>query len=383
MKKHLSIFLLLLSLVFSVSAQAQSKLEKNLRTHINYLASDALDGRRTGEKGATVAAGYVANVFSNYKLEQGVVETNEKGKKVKNYLQKFPYISGIELGADNSFSINNSGVNLKSDWMPVGFSPNADISNSQIIFAGYGIASDELKYNDYNGLDANGKIVLVLEGTPDNGNPHSEFSRFNFRAKANIAKSKGAKALLIISGEEKFADDKLAQLDFNQTLGETAIPAIVISRKTAANIFGEKDAGAISNIEKIVAARKDKPENVHLNITYEPKALAQLKINLVQKQAEAFKVIGVIEGRDNVLKNEAIVIGNDGLLLDGVRDDSAAAKAGISAGDKIIKMAGRDINNISDYVFVLGEMKAGEEYEVVVLRGAEKLTLKIVPDARK
>ncbi len=71
------------------------------------------------------------------------------------------------------------------------------------------------------------------------------------------------------------------------------------------------------------------------------------------------------------------------MALDGVRDDSPAAKAGIKAGDKIIKMAGQDVKNISDYVFVLGEMKAGVEYEVVVMRGAEKLTLKIIPEARK
>ena len=71
-----------------------------------------------------------------------------------------------------------------------------------------------------------------------------------------------------------------------------------------------------------------------------------------------------------------------GLTLDGVRDASPAAKAGIKAGDKIVKLAGRDIKNISDYVFVLGEMKAGEEYEIVVMRGAETLTLKIVPAAR-
>ncbi len=72
----------------------------------------------------------------------------------------------------------------------------------------------------------------------------------------------------------------------------------------------------------------------------------------------------------------------DGLLLDGVRDDSPAAKSGIKAGDKIVKMAGRDIKNISDYVFVLGEMKAGKEYEIVVARGNEKLVLKIVPAPR-
>ncbi len=74
---------------------------------------------------------------------------------------------------------------------------------------------------------------------------------------------------------------------------------------------------------------------------------------------------------------------NGGLLLDGVRDDSPAAKAGLKAGDKIVKLAGRDIRNVSDYTFVLGEIKAGVEYEVEVVRGADRLTLKIVPAARK
>ncbi|HKX83475.1 MAG TPA: M28 family peptidase, partial [Pyrinomonadaceae bacterium] len=71
----------------------------------------------------------------------------------------------------------------------------------------------------------------------------------------------------------------------------------------------------------------------------------------------------------------------DGLLLDGVRDGSPAAKAGIKPGDKIVKLAGRDIRNVMDYTFVLGEMKAGQEYEVVLKRGTETITLKIVPAA--
>ncbi len=74
---------------------------------------------------------------------------------------------------------------------------------------------------------------------------------------------------------------------------------------------------------------------------------------------------------------------NDGLLLDGVRDDSPAAKAGIKAGDKIVKLAGRDVHNVYDYTYALGEMKAGQEYEVELLRGGERLTFKITPAARK
>jgi hypothetical protein len=74
---------------------------------------------------------------------------------------------------------------------------------------------------------------------------------------------------------------------------------------------------------------------------------------------------------------------NDGLKLDGVRDDSPASKAGLKAGDKIVKMAGREVKNVYDYTYALGEMKAGQEYEVEVMRGSERLTLKITPAARK
>ena len=74
---------------------------------------------------------------------------------------------------------------------------------------------------------------------------------------------------------------------------------------------------------------------------------------------------------------------NDGLLLDGVRDDSPAAKAGLKAGDKVVKLAGRDLRNVYDYTAALGEMKAGQEYEVEVLRAGERLKLKLTPAARK
>jgi membrane-associated protease RseP (regulator of RpoE activity) len=74
---------------------------------------------------------------------------------------------------------------------------------------------------------------------------------------------------------------------------------------------------------------------------------------------------------------------SDGLLLDGVRDDSPAAKAGIKAGDKIVKLAGRDVRNVYDYTAALGEMKAGQEYEVELMRAGERIKLTITPAARK
>ena len=73
----------------------------------------------------------------------------------------------------------------------------------------------------------------------------------------------------------------------------------------------------------------------------------------------------------------------EGLLLDGVREDSPASKAGLKAGDRILKLAGRDVHNVYDYTYALGEMKAGQEYEVELVRGTERMKLKITPAARR
>jgi aminopeptidase YwaD len=75
--------------------------------------------------------------------------------------------------------------------------------------------------------------------------------------------------------------------------------------------------------------------------------------------------------------------GGAGLKLDGVREGSPAEKAGLKAGDVVVRLAGRDVKNVYDYTYALGEMKAGQEYEVEVVRGGERLKLKITPEIRK
>jgi len=102
MRKQFFSFLLLLSLFVSLSAQkVQPKVqifdsdlvEQNLRKHVNYLASDKLEGRRTGEKGATFAAGYVANRFANSKLKAGFVKNGKA-----SFLEPFSYKPRNEKG---------------------------------------------------------------------------------------------------------------------------------------------------------------------------------------------------------------------------------------------------------------------------------------------
>jgi len=317
MKKQFFSFLLLLLFVVGVSAQKPvkpSEAEANIRKHLVYLASDQLEGRRTGETGATSAAGYVANMFAQYKLKPGISQTNAKGKDTGNFLQPFPYISGISMAdSGNTFTLDvakNDGQRMtfdgKAGFKPVGFSPNGEITDKGIVFVGYGIAATEQNYDDYKNLDVRGKVVIAYDGTPDSGNPRSPFLRFNAYSKAKIAKDKGAVGLLLITRESNLENDNLAAMKYDQTTGEAALPTLLVSRKTAADIFGTTEP-KVGDIEKILSANTDAAFRVIVEIN--TKAIVGFKVNLVKKQTEAYNVIGILEGNDPVLKKEAIVIG--------------------------------------------------------------------------
>jgi hypothetical protein len=302
-------FLLLLFLSFALYAPAQlPDLDQNLRNHIEYLASDKLEGRRTGDPGAAAAAKYVAQQFKKSRLKPGL----------KTYLQPFPYISGVTLGTGNSLRIvpadtaRESKMEAGINWMPLGYSPNADIPSTEIVFAGFGVSAPEANYDDYAGLDVKDKIVLIFDNTPDAGNPHSPFARFDIHTKANIAKDKGAKAIILIAEDKDFKSDRVSRLAYDRTLGETALPVVGIIRKHAAELLGSNDDG-LTALQVFLSKRTTTPpgsetwnQSTGLELV---KATAQLNINLVKKQVDAYNVIGILDGTDPQLKNEAIIIG--------------------------------------------------------------------------
>ncbi len=67
----------------------------------------------------------------------------------------------------------------------------------------------------------------------------------------------------------------------------------------------------------------------------------------------------------------------DGYKISGVTEGSPAQKAGMKAGDIIIDFGGKKISNIYDYMYAMNEYAPGDKVDIVVLRGEEKLTLKL------
>jgi Tol biopolymer transport system component len=73
----------------------------------------------------------------------------------------------------------------------------------------------------------------------------------------------------------------------------------------------------------------------------------------------------------------------EGVKLSGVRGGGPADKAGLKGGDIIIEFGGQKITNIYDYTYALDAVKIGEPVKVVVLRNGERMTLTVIPEARK
>ena len=149
-------------LSFSVSAQAFDFRAAAIAGHMKFLASDLLEGRAAGTRGYDLAAAYVAAQF-----EAAGVQPGAGG----SYLQP---ISFVRTRADE-----RSTITLQPDEGPAlllrygdAFVTGGDPLHAErtisgrVVVAGYGISAPDLKHDDYAGIDARGKIVVVFSGAP-------------------------------------------------------------------------------------------------------------------------------------------------------------------------------------------------------------------------
>jgi Zn-dependent M28 family amino/carboxypeptidase len=72
----------------------------------------------------------------------------------------------------------------------------------------------------------------------------------------------------------------------------------------------------------------------------------------------------------------------EGMKISGLRQGSPAERAGLKAGDIIVRLGSIQIKNIYDYTFALSPLKEGEEVEIEVLRNEQRLVMKITPEKR-
>ena len=266
----------LLTLVFTLQVFS-TETQDNLKKHIEYLASEELEGRQPGTDGIEKAAVYIENYFD----ELGLKKIND------SYRQEFEIVTGKELSGTNSLDfdviIPKPGIprerlkprkrnwTVESDWLPMSSTANGSASG-QVAFVGYGISSEELGYDDYAGIDVNGKIVIILSDSPDGESRSGSFAKYaNFNYKASTAKKNGAAGILFVKIQGDSAD-VFDPLNVSRRMNMNAgIVAAQVSRSKIAKLFPRKSQ--LFEVEKEINASL-KPnsflfENVNANLSVE------------------------------------------------------------------------------------------------------------------
>ena len=155
-------------LIINFSCAPQEDEHKNLisaeglMSHIARLSSDEFTGRMPFTEGETKTVDYIKAQYEELGLKPG---------NGNSYFQEVPMVE-LEAGNMSNLTISNGSDNLelnfKTDFVALTrrVIDHIEISDSELVFVGFGIVAPEYDWNDYEGLDVKGKTVLVLVNDP-------------------------------------------------------------------------------------------------------------------------------------------------------------------------------------------------------------------------
>ncbi len=261
--------------------------------HIQFLASEQLQGRKSGTAGAFLAADYIRGEF----MAAGAMPFANGG------FQEFEIITGISTGNANNLQIDSRTFVLGEDYTPLPFSKNGFLT-APALFVGYGldISNDSLSWNDYDGVDMSGKWALILRGEPKSAEGKALLSgNFDERFKVMIAQDHGAAGVIFVTGAQLDSDDNLLKLSYDRSPSTSGIPVLQVKRNVIDPLVATIGK-TLEMIEKEIAENRASP-------AIEIPATISANVDLVKNQAMAYNVVAMIEGVDPLLKDQFVVIG--------------------------------------------------------------------------
>lgn len=269
---------------------------------VRLLSSAKYQGRMTGTPELDEVAKWIAKQFQKSGLRPAIAEGGAK----PGYLQKYTVNTESKLGRKNTLRVAGKDLTVAKDFVPRVFSSTGKAAGG-LVFAGYGITSNDHHYDDYSGLDVSGKVVLVLRNEPQDMNDHSVFDGRNRTRHANLetkainAKLHGAVAMILMNDPVNYPEDneKLDQFGGGSGAMPVGIPVVQVKATVAEGWFRESKQDLkeiVQGIDRTLTPR---------GFAFAGGMRAEMDIDLDRVMRPAYNVAAYLPG----LTDEYIVIG--------------------------------------------------------------------------
>jgi len=295
--------------------------EKKILGFISQLESRAMEGRKSGESSGRNAELLIAHLFNQVGLKPG----GNSG----TYFQEFTF----PMMRFESVGILRRLRNAHLEEMEYSFGDDyffAPVSSpghvrAEVVFIGYGLSRPDLGWDDYDGIDTSGKILLSLSGLPP-GDPSKWGRDGSDYIKADQASKHNALGLLIFDPDVK--ESKLPRYrvwSFHPSTLKRGLILARVGRRVVDGLLGSTQANIELIKSEIDGSQRPKPFMTGNQI--------ELKAEIMMdSEREAANVIGRIEGCDPSLKDEVVIISGhydgggkdpDGVIYNGANDNAS------------------------------------------------------------
>jgi hypothetical protein len=235
----------------SVQAQTAAPSQSSTRRHVEMLAGDALEGRLAGSPGEKLAADYIVKELQRIGAHPLPGQADIR--------IPFNFTAGSKDGG-STITVARDGAAphafaARSDVQALSFSDNGEVSGP-VVFAGYGLVVPDQQnfgYDSYQGLDVKDKIVLVFRYFPEDADPQTRaiLARYSdLRYKAQAARQRGAKALLVVTGPRSPNAGEVVPMSFDTALAGSGLVAVSGGRAIADAIFSAVADRSVESTQK-------------------------------------------------------------------------------------------------------------------------------------
>ena len=303
-----------------------SAFNPNYKNYLKTLASDEFEGRAPASEGGEKAVSFIENHFREWGLKPYDEENN-------SYRQPLPLVKLMPYKVSSlSFSGESAPESMEYRTEMMAWTPRVveevNLNDSDVVFVGYGIVAPEYDWNDYEGLDVEGKTVVMFVNDPGyatgdpelfNGNAMTYYGRWTY--KYEEAARPGAKAAFVIHetgpagyGWGVVAGGSPVKFDLkrdNKNMDRAAVEGWITEK--SANALFASVGKSLEEMKEQAVSGEFKPQSLDIQ--------AAMTINNKYEYLDTNNVIGYIEGTKYPEEHVIYMAHHDHLGMDPVRED--------------------------------------------------------------